>query len=357
MLHAIVMAGGAGTRFWPASRRLRPKQLLSLAGKRSMLQATVDRLGGLVPHERISVLTNRDLVAAVSHQLPQIQRDSILGEPCKRDTAPCLGLAAARLLRRDEEAVMLVAPADHVIPMEDQFHAAVHQATRLVDEESRRIVAFGIPPTYPSETFGYIERGERMGEDSKIFHVRLFREKPSAEVAEQYLAAGNFYWNSGIFVWKAKTILEALKTFEPEMYQRLQTIADSMETEAFSETLDREFAAIEGKSVDYAVMERYDNMAVIEVPFRWDDVGNWRSLARMRGSDEHGNSVEGRHLGVKTRGCIVRGEEDHLIVTVGLEDCIVVQTPDATLVARKHDEESIRTVVELIHEQGWDDYL
>jgi mannose-1-phosphate guanylyltransferase len=252
---------------------------------------------------------------------------------------------------------MLVTPADHVIPAEDQFHAAVHQATSSVEEEPRRMVTFGIPPTYPSERFGYIERGEPIAEEAKVFHAGLFREKPTAEVAEQYIASGNYYWNSGIFVWKARTILDALQEFEPQMYQRLRTIADSMDTETFSETFDREFTAIEGKSVDYAVMERYENVIVVEVPFRWDDAGNWRSLARMCGGDEHGNTVEGKHLGVKTRGCIVRGEEDHLIVTVGMEDCIVVQTPDATLVARKHDEASIRDVIELIRELGWDEYL
>jgi len=360
MLHAIVMAGGAGTRFWPASRRLRPKQLLQLAGQRTMIQATVDRLRGLVPDEQILVLTNHELVAAVTEQLPQIPRDSILGEPCKRDTAPCIGLAAALVQRCDEEATMLIAPADHVIQQEDMFHAVVRQAVCLTDEEPQRIVTFGIPPTYPAETFGYIERGEPIGddgEDAPAFRVQMFREKPTAEIAEQYLASGNFYWNAGIFVWRARTILDALSEFEPEMYQRLQVIADSMGTDSFATTLQREFAAIEGKSIDYAVMERYDDVAVIEVPFRWDDVGNWRSLAHMRGSDDDGNTVEGRHVGMKTRGCIIRGDDGHLIVTVGLEDCIVVQTTDATLVARKHDEEAIRSVVKLIQEQGWDGYL
>jgi mannose-1-phosphate guanylyltransferase len=330
---------------------------LNLTGKRSLLQATVDRLSGLVSPERICVLTQRELVAAVAQQLPQIPHDAILGEPCRRDTAPCIGLAAALLLRRDKDAVMLVAPADHEIPEEEPFHAVVHQATTLVDDDPRRLVTFGIPPTYPSERFGYIQRGEMIAEDKKVFRAVRFREKPTAEIAEQFIASGDYYWNSGIFVWRADTILEALQEFEPEMVQRLRVIADASETSAFSETIEREFAAIHGKSVDYAVMEQYDKIVVVEVPFPWEDVGNWRSLARTCGGDEHGNTVEGKHLGLRTRGCIVRGEDDHLIVTVGLEDLIVVQTPDATLVARKHDEASIREVVGLLQQQGWDEFL
>jgi len=185
----------------------------------------------------------------------------------------------------------------------------------------------------------------------------MFREKPKAEVAEEYLASGRFYWNSGIFVWKAKTILQALRDFEPAMYEHLETIAESLGSEAFQATLEREFAAIGGKSIDYAVMERHDDVAVIEVPFEWDDVGSWRSLDRTRGTDGDGNTVDGKHLALRTRGCIIRGEKNHLIVTIGLEDCIVVHTADATLVARKQDEEAVRQVVAMIKQQGWDEYL
>jgi mannose-1-phosphate guanylyltransferase len=187
--------------------------------------------------------------------------------------------------------------------------------------------------------------------------VHLFREKPSADVAAQYVASGNFYWNSGIFVWKARTILQALRRFEPAMLRHLETIVESLETDAFEPTLEEEFAAIEGKSIDYAVMERYDDVVVLEASFDWDDMGSWRCLTRMRGTDDHGNTVAGKCLPLQSRGCIIRGPNDHLIVTVGREDCIVVHTPDATLVARKQDEESIRQVVELIKQRGWDEYL
>jgi len=363
MLHAVIMAGGAGTRFWPASRATQPKQLLNLVGEQTMIQETLARVTGLVSVQDALVVTNQSLVEAIREQLPSLPADAVIGEPCKRDTAPCVGLAAAIVARRDADATMVVMPADHVIRDTQAFHAAIRHASELVARDPTRIVTFGIRPSYPAESFGYIERDEPLtspdGSEVEIavYPVKMFREKPSAEVAEQYLATGGFYWNSGIFVWKAKTILDALAEYEPAMYEHIQAIAASYGSDSFSETLAAEFAKIVGKSIDYAVMEKYDNVVVIEAPFDWDDVGNWRSLTRQRGTDDAGNTVLGRHLALNSSGCIVRSSDEHLVVTLGMEDCIVVHTPDATLVARKHDEEAIRQIVEILKERGWDQYL
>jgi mannose-1-phosphate guanylyltransferase len=360
MLHAIIMAGGSGTRFWPTSRNASPKQLLDLAGGRTMIQATVDRLGELASPERTLVVTNRRLVDAISQQLPDLPPESLIGEPCKRDTAPCIGLAAALVSRNDPDAVMVVMPADHVIRPTEQFQRAIQHAVKMVDQEPSRIVTFGISPSYAAESFGYIERGEDVEVTSDApatYRVVRFREKPSAATAKEYLSAGNFYWNSGIFVWKAATILEALRKYEPEMMSHLNTIADAAGTANFEEVLDREFSAIKGKSIDYAVMEHYEDVVVVEAPFQWDDVGSWQSLARLRDSDENGNTIIGKYLGISTQNTIVRSAEDHLIVTIGLDDCIVVHTPDATLVARKDQEEAVREVVKQLEERGWQEYL
>jgi mannose-1-phosphate guanylyltransferase len=360
MLHAIIMAGGSGTRFWPTSRNASPKQLLDLAGGRTMIQATVDRLGELASPERTLVVTNRRLVDAISQQLPDLPPESLIGEPCKRDTAPCIGLAAALVSRNDPDAVMVVMPADHVIRPTEQFQRAIQHAVKMVDQEPTRIVTFGISPSYAAESFGYIERGEDVEVTSDApatYRVVRFREKPSAATAKEYLSAGNFYWNSGIFVWKAATILEALRKYEPEMMSHLNTIADAAGTANFEEVLDREFSAIKGKSIDYAVMEHYEDVVVVEAPFQWDDVGSWQSLARLRDSDENGNTIIGKYLGISTQNTIVRSAEDHLIVTIGLDDCIVVHTPDATLVARKDQEEAVREVVKQLEERGWQEYL
>ncbi len=360
MLHAVIMAGGAGTRFWPESRADRPKQFLDLAGGKSMLQATSARLDGLVPAERRMVVTNQRLVQAVGAQLPELSSEAIIGEPCKRDTAPCIGLAATLLHREDPDATMLVMPADHVIEPAGTFQAAVRHAHAMLEKDASRIITFGIRPSYPASTFGYIERDEPVGVVEgrpATYRVRQFHEKPDADVARGYVESGNYYWNSGIFLWKAATILASLERFEPIMQAHLSTIGDALGDAHFGEVLEREFTAIEGKSIDYAVMERYDNVLVVEAPFAWDDVGNWQSLARLRGADEQGNTMVGRHLAVDTRSTIVRSDDEHLVVTVGLEDCIVVHTPEATLVANRHQEEAIRKVVEMLKERGWEQYL
>jgi mannose-1-phosphate guanylyltransferase len=360
MLHAVIMAGGSGTRFWPESRNDRPKQLLRLAGERTMIQATVDRLEGLVPAERMLIVTNRRLVDPIAEQLPNLRRESIVGEPCKRDTAPCIGLAAL-LVSQHDDATMAVMPADHLIRPDRVFRESIEYAARLVDQRPQRIVTFGIRPTYPAETFGYIERGQRLETATPgsppTFRAARFREKPSAESAREYLAAGTFYWNAGIFVWKARTILEALAKHAPEMFAHLEQIRAALGRSDFAEVLDREFAAIVGKSIDYAVMEHYDDVAVVEAPFEWDDVGNWTAIARTAGVDADGNTIIGRHLGLDTTGSIIRTTNEHLVVTVGLADFIVVHTPDATLIAPRAREESLRDVVKRIGSLGWEEHL
>lgn len=323
-----------------------------------MLQATADRLGALVPAERQMVVTNQSLVEAARRQLPGLPPEAILGEPCKRDTAPCVGLAATLIARHDPDAVMLVMPADHVIQSPAQFQAAVQQGVALIESAPERIVTFGVRPTYAAESFGYIERGEPIGgREGDAYHVAQFREKPDRPTAERYLAAGSFYWNSGIFLWRASTILQALAERQPAMVEHLQRIGEAAGTADFPETLQREFAAIEGKSIDYAVMEDYPDVVVIEAPFAWDDVGSWQALARMNPADDDGNTVQGLHVGINTKGAIVYGESDHLIVTIDVDDLIVVRTPQATLVAPKASEEKVREAVALIAQRGLDAFL
>jgi mannose-1-phosphate guanylyltransferase len=360
MLHAIIMAGGTGTRFWPASRNDAPKQLLQLVGDETMIRQTLDRLGKLVPNERRMVVTNARLVDAMCQQLPELPSAAIVGEPCKRDTAPCIGLAALLVSREDPDAVMAVMPADHVIRPAEKFQAAIEQATRLVTESPNRIVTFGIRPSYPAEVFGYIHRGEPIpGTElaGAAYAVKQFKEKPDASTAAKYLASGEYYWNSGIFVWRAKTILDALRERQPEMLKHLDAIAAAWDSPQREQVFEQEFAAIKPISIDFAVMEHAINVAVIEAPFEWDDLGGWQSLARLAGADENGNTVLGKHLGVNTSGTIVRTDEHHLVVTLGVKECIVVHTPNATLVASKHDEEQIRQVVKELESRGWQDYL
>lgn len=364
MLHPVIMAGGSGTRFWPASRSMSPKQLLSLVPGGTMIAQTVGRLGDLAPPENCLVVTNARLVDAVREQLPELPPEAVVGEPAKRDTAPCIGLAALLVTKvaNDPEAIMAVMPADHVIDPPEAFQDAVRQAVELIEANPAVIVTYGIKPTYPAEIFGYIHRDVPMAlsTDESLapaYHVKEFREKPDAETAAEYLESGDYYWNSGIFVWRASTILDALREHQPAMYAHLEKIADAWGTDQQQEVFEREFTAIEGISIDYAVMEHAEQIVVIEAPFEWDDLGGWQSLSRRLGTDDEGNTIVGRHLGLGTSGTIVRSSDDHLVVTLGLEDCIVVHTPDATLVANKHDEESIRKIVKELESLGWHEHL
>ena len=361
MLHAIVMAGGSGTRFWPASRAAMPKQLLPLAGHRTLIQDTVDRLDGLVDEQRIMVVTASRLLPVVRGQLPQVPEAGLVGEPCKRDTAPCIGLAALLVLRHDPQATMAVMPSDHVIVPAERFRMAIRQAEAIVEESPGRLVTFGIKPTYPAESFGYIQQGRPLTAETvlaaAVHAVARFREKPPASVAEEYLAAGNYLWNSGIFVWKATTILEALAAHQPECLERLKCIAAAWDTDQRDRVFAEEFAAIKAISIDYAVLEQAPDVAVIEAPFAWDDLGGWSAVARQLGSDRMGNTIVGKHLGIDSVRTIVHCSEDHLVVTMGLEDMLVVHTSDATLVADRAHEEAVRRVVTELEKLGWNEFL
>jgi mannose-1-phosphate guanylyltransferase len=362
MLHAVIMAGGAGTRFWPESRRLRPKQLLPLAGGESLLRATRDRLQHVVGAQHTWVMTAAALVEQVRRELPDVPPEMVVGEPCRRDTAPCIGLAAHLIAQRDRQATMAVLPADHVIQPHDAFQRAVELAAHLVESGRGRIVTFGIRPTYPAESFGYIQRGEPLPpqppwEDLRAFRVQRFREKPKADVARQFLESGTFYWNAGIFVWKVQTILDALALHAPQMGPHLEAIVRAYGRPDFDAVFAKHFAAIQPISIDYAVMEHAPDVLVVEAPFAWDDVGSWQAVARLRGADAQGNTVLGRHLGIDTHNCVVRGQAEHLIVTLGVHDLLIVQTPDATLVADRRHEEAVREVVRRIEEAGWEQYL
>ena len=357
MLHAVIMAGGIGTRFWPQSRKRMPKQLLPLAGRETLIQQTVTRCQPWVPPERMFVVTNAAQVEQTREQLPQLASDHFLVEPCGRNTAPCVGLAALELMRRDPDAVMLVMPADHVIRPVDAFRDAVERAVGLVDENSRRLVLFGVAPTYPATGFGYIERGDSLGRVRGGFQVASFREKPDLETAREYVQRDMFFWNCGIFVWRASRILEALRDHEPELHSGLMRLGESLGTDRWPEALAEQFPKLKSISIDYAVLERTLDVCVVEAPFEWDDVGSWQALPRLLGSDENGNTIDGPFCGIETHGCIVRTTPDHLVAISGLSDCIVVHTPDVTLVARKGDEDAVRQLVALAERQGMSRFL
>lgn len=358
MLHTVVMAGGSGTRFWPQSRNSMPKQLLKLVGDRTMIQATAARCNQLTDNQRLWVATNETLAAEIHRQLPDIPRDQILIEPVPRNTAPCIGLAAIHLLKQDPEAIMLVASSDHIIQPDSGFINTVNQATTLINANPETLVLIGIPPTYPATGYGYIQCGPPFGSEQNACQVQEFKEKPDAETAQHYCDSGTYLWNCGIFVWKARAILDAFSRCEPEMYKQLLQISDAIQTPQYDDVLKQVFPAMKSESIDYAILEHSkDHLAVIQADFEWDDVGNWNTLQKYYPVDADGNTIVGLHCGFETSNSIIRTTDDHLIATFGVENCLIVHTPDATLIASKEDESAIKKLVTLIKERGYERFL
>lgn len=356
MLHVVIMAGGSGTRFWPQSRRRLPKQFLCFGSDRTLLQETVDRCRDFVPAERTWIVTGFAHASETARQVPEIRDTNVLIEPCGRNTAPCIGLAAMRLLATDPDAVMLVMPADHVIRPLAEFQRTVKQASAIITRDPAALVLFGVVPTYPATGFGYIQRGAALV-DSTGFRVAAFREKPDVATATQYLASQDFFWNCGIFVWRAATILEQLERHTPEITTRLRRLQAVVGTEQWSAALAAEFPQMPSVSIDYAVLEKANSVAVVPATFDWDDVGSWQALARLLPADADGNTISGRFCGLNSTGCIVRSSDKHLIATYGVTDLIIVQTPDATLVADKRDENSLRQLIAELERRGLTEFL
>jgi mannose-1-phosphate guanylyltransferase len=359
MLHALIMAGGGGTRFWPRSRQKRPKQFLRLAGDQTLLQQAFDRIEGPVPSANTWVITADSHREEVSRQLSVVPSDQVIGEPVGRDTAACIGLGAALIIRRDAEGTMLVMPADHVIEPNQEFRRAFQAAEQMAEEHPDALVTFGIPPAYPAVGYGYIQRGPLVGhrQGVGVYKVQAFREKPSRDTAERFLAAGEYFWNSGIFVWKAGTILQALKERQPRLHDAVQQIADSWDTANREAVLRREYERLDRISIDYAVMEHAKEVLVVQAPFRWDDVGSWLALERMHPQDADGNTVLALHCGIKTKGCVVTADAGHLIATVGVENLLIIQDGNATLVAHRSEEAAVKQLVEHLKQKGLQAYL
>ncbi len=355
-MYAVIMAGGKGTRFWPRSRKTRPKQLLEIVGKRTMIKKTIDRLSPLMSEESIYAVVNMLHLEETMEQtgLPE---ENIIVEPVGRDTAPCIGLAALHIERKDPEGIMIVLPADHHIEDEESFLETV-SAAKVVASRDGYLVTLGISPKSPSTGFGYIEKGELLGEiDSReFFRVERFAEKPDLETARRFLSEGSFSWNSGMFIWKVSTILEEIRTHIPSLHAGLMEIREAIGTDEEMDVVSKVYSSIEGISIDCGIMEKSDISVVIPSDFGWNDVGTWASLDEVMPRDEHGNVVKGKCLTVGTRDTVVYGR-DKLIVTLGLERMVIVDTEDAILIADKDSSQDVKKIVKMLEEEGMDEYL
>ena len=359
MLHAVIMAGGGGTRFWPRSRQSKPKQFLKLAGDATLLQQAIERVEALAPPSRTWIITGASYTAESARQLPTLPSERIVGEPCGRDTAACTGLGAALCLRQDPDAIMLVSPADHVIEPAQEFRRAVQAAEQMLVDHPGALITFGIRPTFAATGYGYIELGPEIAQRQgvSIFRVASFREKPHIELAERYVATGKHFWNSGIFVWRAATILNQLRANQPMIAAAIERIAAAWDSPQRDNVLSKEYAALDKISIDYAVMEKAPEVLMVQAPFVWDDVGSWLALERRQPQDAHDNTVLAQHLGIDTRHCIIASDEGKLIATLGVSDLIIIQDGDAILVAHREEEGNIKKIVDELRKRSLEQYL
>jgi mannose-1-phosphate guanylyltransferase len=353
MLYAVIMAGGSGTRFWPQSRQSRPKQLLRIAGEKTMIRATAERVLPEVPFDRIMVVTAAAYAQEIRAELPELNRDMLVAEPQGKNTAPCIALAAYKLLKKDPAAVMAVLPADHLIADEEAFRQWLKAASEVADTGDY-LITFGIVPNRPETGYGYIELGKKVvGLDSApAFRVKCFVEKPDQQRAEEYVRTGGFLWNSGMFVWKASTIIENFEKHLPGISEAMARIDRSFGTEQEDDAIAEAYDSIEAISIDYGIMEKASNVLVIPIDVGWNDVGSWASLHEVWANDHEGNIILGELIALAASGCVVSSPHK-LTALIGVEDLVVVDTPDALLVCRKDKAQDVRKLQELLKEKGY----
>jgi mannose-1-phosphate guanylyltransferase len=359
--YAVIMAGGSGTRLWPVSRKDHPKHTLPLLGEQTLFQTTVDRLSGLLPVERILVVTATDHAAELRQQAPQLPPDNFLLEPEPRGTASVVGLAAVALSRRDPEAVMAVLPSDHFIQNRDLFHLVLRVAVGVARQDY--LVTLGITPTFPATGYGYIQRGDLLPEQFAypVYRVLQFKEKPKEAAALEMLRRGDHSWNSGMFIWRADAILKEFARQMPDLKTALDRVGAAWkDADKRAAVIGSEWPRLETKTIDYGVMEHAERVAVLPASgLGWSDVGNWDSLFDVLLPDESGNIVfGGKHKAVDTYGSLVYGNgDDRLIVTIGVDELIIVDSGDVLLVCRKDQAQKVREIVERLKKEKQDRYL
>ena len=360
--HAVIMAGGSGTRLWPLSRRKHPKHLLALLEASTLFQSTLARLQGAFPIERVWVVTVKDQAPALQAQAPAIPPENYLPEPAPRGTASVVGLAAVALRHRDPDAVMAVLPSDHYIRHVALFHRLLKAAYLLAQEGF--LVTLGIAPTYPATGYGYIQRGEPLGiyADMKAYRVRRFKEKPDQLTARQMLAQGGHSWNSGMFVWRAEAILAEIRRQMPDLAAALDEIAAAWGTPQQEAVLTRLWPDLRTETVDYGVMEGAEQVTVIPAQgLGWSDVGSWESLFDVLTTDADGNILRGgEHISIDARNNLVfvqNGRVRKLVAVLGVENVVVVDTEDALLVCSRDQSQRVKEIVNTLKEREMDEYL
>jgi mannose-1-phosphate guanylyltransferase len=349
---ALIMAGGAGTRFWPLSRNQFPKQFLTVVANKSMIRLTVDRLLKKIPVERIFIVTAMSQVELICEHIPELPIENIIIEPFGMNTAPCIALSVNYIKRlyNDKETLMVL-PSDHVIRREDLFIKSLELAE--IPAKDGYLVTFGIIPNYPATGYGYIEAAEMYTEG--LYHVRQFKEKPDLDTARQFLGKGGFYWNSGMFYWELATISRMYEKLQPQIAEILAAIDHKWNEEGLDADISELYAKMPRIPVDIGIMEKADKRIVIPVSYDWSDVGSWRALSEISVTDECGNTINSEHMEINSRNNYVY--TDKFTALIGIEGIVVIETQDAILVARKEDSEEVKKIVEKLQKEGKQELL
>ncbi|RYH72557.1 mannose-1-phosphate guanylyltransferase [Flavobacteriaceae bacterium 144Ye] len=353
--YAILMAGGVGSRFWPVSTEAYPKQFHDMLGTgETLIQKTFNRLSELIPKENIFILTNERYNDLVFEQLPDVTKRQVVLEPAMRNTAPCILYASLKIQKENPSAVMIVAPSDHWIEDENAFTQNVKQTFEFC-EQNDALMTLGVQPTFPNTGYGYIEFDKLSNQDIKP--VSQFREKPDYETAKSFIAQGNFLWNAGIFMWSAKSIIKAFKSNQPELYSLFETGIEAYNTDLEDGFIQENYAKAENISVDYAIMEKSENVFVLPATFDWNDLGTWGSLYDKLDKDSDNNAVvNAKTLTEDATGNMIRSKKDKIVVVDGLKDYIIVDKDEVLLIFPKAKEQDIKKVLQNVKEKFGESY-
>lgn len=355
--YVAIMAGGIGSRFWPSSRTAYPKQFLDILNTgKSLIQWTFERYTDFIPAENIFVVTSAEYCHIVKEQLPGISDENILAEPSRKNTAPCVAYISFKLFRKDPEALLIVAPSDHLILDNENFRKITLQSLDFV-EHIKALVTLGIKPTHPNTGYGYIQH-EPLAVADGIYRVKTFTEKPNLELARTFLASGDFLWNAGIFVWKVKNVITAFEQYQPEMFELFDTEKEYFNTPEEGNAINRIYPLCTNVSIDFAIMEKADNVYVIPSSFGWSDLGTWNSAYDNFEKDYLGNAVSGENvIVIDSTKCMVAAPNEKLLVLQGLDDFIIIDTKDVLLICQKEKEQSIKEYVAEVKRNKGDKYL
>lgn len=352
-----IMAGGIGSRFWPLSRSKYPKQFLDILGTgESLLQSTFNRFKKFIPAENIYFITSKKYVDLINKQIPGLNKDQILAEPARRNTAPCVAYFSNKIYRKDKDAVLMIAPSDHIILNGSEFENKILLAASFADNNDC-LITLGIQPSRPDTGYGYIQYLKKEPIEDEIFKVKTFTEKPPSELAKTFLASGDFLWNAGIFVWSAKSILESFEKHCNEVAEifNKEGVYNSDNEKAF---IDKAYGLTKSISIDYAIMENAQNVLTIPSSFGWSDLGTWRSLFDNLNKDENSNAITARKvMNFESKNCLISAPENKMVVLVGVDDYYIVDTEDVLLICKKNKEQEIKSITNEIKATHGDKYL